>query len=499
MQGRLERPRSLKSATSDVKPVYGAKVSNLLKNIDNKNYFKDFKQSLHNIIQNYKHDNKKSFGTESKDRPSSKMPLRKVSTAKNLLNDVKPVVNNTKSERFKYKSAKSLTKTNNDNNGVYSLTRSRQSQGQLPRASNSLSKPTLDSISKNLLDMKKLIYKNGGSSNKKEKIVIGNNDRPTVKISTPMFIKAVSKKSAKKPVKKTKETALDEYVTKVKEPNEETETVKLLRSSITFDRDTFNAENDTYYMHELHTALGEPGVLPIRTEQVFKAHFNQTIQSLMFFKNLQLKGYSYNGKIINLGPKDKDKKTLVFDLDETLIHCNADQNSHADVRLPVTFPNGDTIMAGINIRPFARETLVELSKHFEIVVFTASHSCYANPVVDFLDTEKVVKARLFRENCSQITDGLYTKDLSVFGDRALKDIILVDNAAYSFVMQLGNGIPIIPFYDDKSDRELIKLRNFILALVNVNDVREQISQHFKWQNFLRYAFEPEQLLKKLSK
>jgi len=33
----------------------------------------------------------------------------------------------------------------------------------------------------------------------------------------------------------------------------------------------------------------------------------------------------------------------------------------------------------------------------------------------------------------------------------MKDMLLVDNAAYSFGFQLENGLPIIPFYDSKED------------------------------------------------
>jgi len=33
-------------------------------------------------------------------------------------------------------------------------------------------------------------------------------------------------------------------------------------------------------------------------------------------------------------------------------------------------------------------------------------------------------------------------------------LVLVDNAAYSYAWQLDNGIPIVPFYDNKEDREL---------------------------------------------
>lgn len=58
---------------------------------------------------------------------------------------------------------------------------------------------------------------------------------------------------------------------------------------------------------------------------------------------------------------------------------------------------GPEVTPGINIRPFAKGILEELDKYYEVIVFTASHSCYANPVIDYLDPErKFVKARLFR-------------------------------------------------------------------------------------------------------
>ena len=47
------------------------------------------------------------------------------------------------------------------------------------------------------------------------------------------------------------------------------------------------------------------------------------------------------------------KKTIVFDLDETLIHCNESIEIPGDVILPIRFPSGEIIEASINIRPFA--------------------------------------------------------------------------------------------------------------------------------------------------
>jgi len=48
-------------------------------------------------------------------------------------------------------------------------------------------------------------------------------------------------------------------------------------------------------------------------------------------------------------------------------------------------------------------------------------------------------------------EGVHIKDLRVIGNRDLKDLVIVDNAAYSFGYQIDNGVPIIPFYDNKND------------------------------------------------
>jgi len=51
----------------------------------------------------------------------------------------------------------------------------------------------------------------------------------------------------------------------------------------------------------------------------------------------------------------------------------------------------------------------------------------------------------------QTPEGVFIKDLRIFNNRNLEDILLVDNAAYSFGYQLENGVPIIPFYNNKND------------------------------------------------
>jgi len=67
------------------------------------------------------------------------------------------------------------------------------------------------------------------------------------------------------------------------------------------------------------------------------------------------------------------------------------------------------------------------------VVFTASHQCYATKVIQHLDPEgKYIDHSFFREHCVNTEEGLYIKDLRIFEDRNLSDMVLIDNAAYSF-------------------------------------------------------------------
>lgn len=80
-------------------------------------------------------------------------------------------------------------------------------------------------------------------------------------------------------------------------------------------------------------------------------------------------------------------KTIVFDLDETLIHCVDDvDNDNPDVVIPIQFSEEpELVYAGINIRPYAIDCLKAANVHFQVVVFTASEQEYADPIIDYID------------------------------------------------------------------------------------------------------------------
>jgi len=57
-------------------------------------------------------------------------------------------------------------------------------------------------------------------------------------------------------------------------------------------------------------------------------------------------------------------------------------------------------------------------------------------------------------------------------------MVLVDNSVYSFAYQIDNGIPIISYYDDPNDEELLHLMYYIKCLAECEDVRLKNRQAF---------------------
>lgn len=90
---------------------------------------------------------------------------------------------------------------------------------------------------------------------------------------------------------------------------------------------------------------------------------------------------------------------------------------------------------------------------------------------------------------------MFVKDLRVI-NRPLSDIVLVDNAAYSYVFQVDNGIPIVPYYEGRLDFELSSLERYLNGLVLVKDVREENRRTFKLDQYNNYE-DPDQLVREL--
>lgn len=172
---------------------------------------------------------------------------------------------------------------------------------------------------------------------------------------------------------------------------------------------------------------------------------------------LQQDQYHAPGFNTLLPPQDestKDKKCLILDLDETLVHSSFKYLRSADFVLPVEIDDQIHNVYVIK-RPGVEEFLERVGKIFEVVVFTASVSRYGDPLLDILDTDKVIHHRLFREACYNY-EGNYIKNLSQIG-RPLSEIIILDNSPASYIFHPQHAIPISSWFSDTHDNELLDI------------------------------------------
>ncbi|KAK9812454.1 hypothetical protein WJX73_000916 [Symbiochloris irregularis] len=181
------------------------------------------------------------------------------------------------------------------------------------------------------------------------------------------------------------------------------------------------------------------------------------------------------------------RKTLVLDLDETLVHSSLQEETDtgADFSFPVAF-NGREHMVQVRKRPHLHQFLEKCAELFEVVVFTASQKIYAEQLLNVLDPQRrLIRHRIFRDSCVFV-DGNYLKDLSSLG-RELAHTLIIDNSPQAFGFQLRNGIPIESWYDDAQDTELTRLIPFLERCASADDVRPLIVNEFKTEQLVANA------------
>ena len=196
---------------------------------------------------------------------------------------------------------------------------------------------------------------------------------------------------------------------------------------------------------------------------------------------------SENKKML-LPQKSKEfvnKKTLILDLDETLVHSSFVPFENNDIVLNVEF-EGMLYNIYVLIRPGAIDFIKKVAKLYEVIIFTASISKYALPLIDILDSDKNIQYKLTREHCTFL-NGIYIKELKKL-NRDLNDLIILDNSPLAYSFDIDNGLPIKAWYEDKNDNELDKVyfileflskvkdaRNFIKRIVDNNEINFEIA------------------------
>ena len=229
--------------------------------------------------------------------------------------------------------------------------------------------------------------------------------------------------------------------------------------------------NNGNYDNYVKNALKLISLIPFR-----KLCINQRIKEIaknINFENIQ---------------SGSNKKLLILDLDETLVHSDFDYSLKEKIDKYDTILHFDSedeknIELPLIIRPGMYEFLDYASKEFDLIVFTASEQEYADTIINYIEKDKkYFKMRLYRDHCIFIEPGLYIKDLRIFSSqRKLEDIIIIDNSLFSFSNQLNNGILITSFFDDKNDTFLDNVKDYLEYIKNEEDIRGINKESFRFE------------------
>ncbi|KAI5809723.1 NLI interacting factor-like phosphatase-domain-containing protein [Peziza echinospora] len=165
------------------------------------------------------------------------------------------------------------------------------------------------------------------------------------------------------------------------------------------------------------------------------------------------------------------QKTLILDLDETLIHSLAKGGRMSSGHMvEVKLERQHAILYYVHKRPYCDEFLRKVYKWYNLVVFTASVQEYADPVIDWLEQDrKYFKGRYYRQHCTN-RNGTYIKDISSI-EPDLSKVIILDNSPMSYMFHEDNAIPIEGWINDPTDMDLLNLIPLLHALHYVTDVR----------------------------
>jgi len=200
------------------------------------------------------------------------------------------------------------------------------------------------------------------------------------------------------------------------------------------------------------------------------------------------------GVLPSMGGVNPNKKTLVLDLDGTLVHSSTTPIP-TGYHFSITFEGHERPSYYVLKRPGVDDLLQQLGATglYEIVLFTAASKEYSDAMVDMLlDSLPAIDSRYPNKNrdiippthrlsishCAKVEGVLgYMKDLSVLG-RDLKNVIFADSFSSSYHLQPKNAIPINPWKgEDFGDKAIFKILSFCVDNVySTSDVRDLISK-----------------------
>lgn len=157
-------------------------------------------------------------------------------------------------------------------------------------------------------------------------------------------------------------------------------------------------------------------------------------------------------------PGVKPLRTLVINLDETLVHSSYSRKFGWRVAK----------------RPGTEAFLAYMSSFYEIVIFTSGVNTYADPILNKLDPNRYhISYRLYRGE-TKYEKGVHVKDLSHL-NRDLSRVVLLDNDPAHCKYHPENAILIPSWTDEPDDTALLDLIPFLEDMVHedVPDIRTE--------------------------
>ena len=244
-----------------------------------------------------------------------------------------------------------------------------------------------------------------------------------------------------------------------------------------------------------------PYYLPLITENLFTKGSSKRAKRYLNHFNLTRKCFERISRI-DQSKKGRPvaqprmfKKTLVLDLDETLVHVFSNPQVFETIEVKCRFSQTEFRTFYVKKRPYCDSFLRKMASLYRVIIFTASQKAYADQIIDLLDPKgDLISARYYRDSCTR-RNGQMVKDLGLFGVDP-RDIVMVDNLALSFGLQPENGVPVVCYWgDDEEERELADLAHFLEFLNRQDDVRVSIQNHFRWEVLQRYYRDTSLLLR----
>ena len=162
---------------------------------------------------------------------------------------------------------------------------------------------------------------------------------------------------------------------------------------------------------------------------------------------------------------------MILDLDETLIYATENK-----LEIDHNFKYLDYF---IYKRPFLTEFLIEMSKFFNLSVWSTADDKYVSDIVEMIRPKEIDFEFIWgRSRCTMKRDFtldkyIQEKRLKKIKNRGytLEKSLIVDDSPEKTKDNFGNAIYVTPYNGDLNDKELELLSTFLKTLEKVKNVR----------------------------